>query len=322
MKRIKYFSVFLITLSLMACKQEQDKLVDVSDIETNTEVVRFDQKFYTTSPENLPSLKAELPYLFPEPNPDSIWTSKMKDKDELFLYNSSQKVFGDFAVEENALDDLFKHVKYYYPNFKEPKVITILTNVDYNNRVVYADSLLFVSLDVYLGKEHEVYEDYPNYIKQNFTKRHLLVDVAEQLSAPMLRPDNSNSYISKMIQEGKKMYLISALLPEAERAEIIGYSNEQVFWAEKSESNIWKYFIENEMLYSNDPNLSDRFIRDAPFSKFYLEVDKDSPGRIGVWFGWQIVNSFIKHNDVSLKEMLVMDNEELFKRSKYKPKKQ
>ena len=64
MKHIKYFSVFLITLSLLACKKEQDKLVDVSDIETNIEVVRFDQKFYTTTPENLSSLKAEFPIFF------------------------------------------------------------------------------------------------------------------------------------------------------------------------------------------------------------------------------------------------------------------
>jgi gliding motility-associated lipoprotein GldB len=322
MKHIKYFSVFLFILSLLSCKKEEEKMVDVSGIETKTELIRFDRRFYTATPEDLPSLKAEFPYLFPEPNPDSIWTSKMTDKDELFLYESAGKVFGDFSEEKNAIDDLFKHVKHYYPEFKEPKVITILTNVDFNNRVVYADSLLFVSLDVYLGKEHEVYDDYPSYIKQKFTKRHLPVDVAEQLSVPILGSGNFNSFISNIIQEGKRMYLISALLPEVEASEIIAYTEEQLIWAEKSESNIWKYFIENEMLYSNEQSLSDRFIKDAPFSKFYLEVDKDSPGRIGVWFGWQIVNSFMKHNDMGLQEMLVMDNEELFKRSKYKPRKQ
>jgi len=130
-----------------------------------------------------------------------------------------------------------------------------------------------------------------------------------------------NSYVSRIVQEGKKMYMTSLFLPSANQAEIMGYTVDQLNWAEVSESNIWKYFIKKEMLYSNDPTLTDRFIEDAPFSKFYLEVDKDSPGRIGVWFGWQIVNSFMEHNDLSLKEMLVLDNEELFKKSKYKPKK-
>jgi uncharacterized protein YjaZ len=75
------------------------------------------------------------------------------------------------------------------------------------------------------------------------------------------------------------------------------------------------------MLYSNDPTLKDRFIADAPFSKFYLEVDKDSPGRIGAWFGWRIVDAFMQSNDVSMQEMITTDNEEIFKRSKYKPRK-
>lgn len=216
---------------------------------------------------------------------------------------------------------MFKRVKYYYPKFIAPKVITILSNVDYNNRVVYADSLLFISLDVYLGKDHEVYQDYPKYIKQNFDKEHLLVDVAEQLSIPILRSSATNSFISRIIQEGKRLYLMAAFLPDSERAELIGYDKEQYEWAEISESDIWKYFIQNEMLYSNDPNLSERFIHDAPFSKFYLEVDKDSPGRIGTWFGWQIVNSFMKNNDMTLQKMIVTDNEEIFSKSKYKPKK-
>ena len=117
------------------------------------------------------------------------------------------------------------------------------------------------------------------------------------------------------------MYAIAAFLPDSSEQEIIGYTPEQYEWAVQSESNIWKYFIQKEMLYANDPTLTERFISDAPFSKFYLEVDKDSPGRIGVWFGWQIVNSFMEHNDLSMQEMLVIDNEELFTKSKYKPKK-
>ena len=321
MNIIKYFFLFLVFLNLMACSKNEKEVVDVSGIDVNFDLSRFEQKFYTVGPENLSTLKLDFPYLFPEPNPDSIWTAKMKDEDELFLYKASQEVFGDFSKEQMALSELFKHVKYYFPKFKEPRVITILSNVDYENRIIYADSLMFVSLDVYLGEDHVVYEDYPNYIKQNFTSDHLLVDAAEQIEAPILRPSPLNSYVSRIVQEGKKMYMTSLFLPNASQAEIMGYTVDQLHWAEVSESNIWKYFIQKEMLYANDPTLTDRFIEDAPFSKFYLEVDKDSPGRIGVWFGWQIVNSFMEHNDMSLKEMLVLDNEELFKKSKYKPKK-
>ena len=305
----------------MACDTNEKTVVDVSKIDVNVDVRRFEQRFYTEGPENLSKLKSDFSFLFPEPNPDSVWTAKMKDEDELFLYNASQEVFGDFSKEKIALTELFKHVKYYFPKFEAPRVITILSNVDYENKIIFADSLMFISLDVYLGQEHGVYEDYPNYIKQNFTPDHLVVDAAEQLAIPVVKPNPLKSYISKIVQEGKKMYLITAFLPDTSETEIMGYTPEQYEWAVQSESNIWKYFIQKEMLYSNDPTLTERFISDAPFSKFYLEVDKDSPGRIGVWFGWQIVNSFMRHNDMSLQEMHVMDNEALFTKSKYKPKK-
>jgi len=308
-------------LSITACSEKKDPGVDTSEIEVNTKIVRFEQQFYTATPEQLPLLKATFSYLFPESNPDSVWLAKMRDEDELFLYESVQKEYGDFSEQKEKLTSLFSHVKYYYPKFIEPKVITVLTNVDYNSRVVYADSLLFISLDAYLGKDHQVYQDYPNYIKQNLTKSHLVVDVSEQIAQTVLRPPLSKSFVSKMIQEGKKLKLMESFLPEEKKAEIIGYTPEQYDWAQISEEDIWKYFIQNEMLYSNDPNLFERFIADAPFSKFYLEVDKDSPGRIGSWFGWQIVDSFLENNDLTLQEMVLVDNEEIFKRSKYKPKK-
>jgi hypothetical protein len=67
--------------------------------------------------------------------------------------------------------------------------------------------------------------------------------------------------------------------------------------------------------------LNQRFIEVAPFSKFYMNQDELSPGRIGVWMGWQIVNSYMKHNDVSLQELLKIDEDIIFTKSKYKPKK-
>jgi gliding motility-associated lipoprotein GldB len=321
MNTIKYYILLTLFLSLLACSDHKNTPIDLSGVSVNIEIIRFEQQFYTGSAEELPALKDKFSYLFPGSSPDSVWIAKMNDEDEQFLYESSQKEYGDFSQQKENLTSLFEHVKYYYPKFIEPKVITILTNVDYNNKVIYADSLLFISLDAYLGKEHEVYQDYPLYIKQNLTSNHLIVDVAEQLAEPILRIPASRSYVSRIIQQGKKLKLMESFLPEVEKMELIGYSPDQYQWAEISEESIWKYFIQKEMLYSNDPTLSDRFITDAPFSKFYLEIDQDSPGKIGVWFGWQIVNAFMENNDLTLQEMVRLDNEELFRNSKYKPRK-
>ncbi|WCC45198.1 hypothetical protein PJW08_03160 [Tenacibaculum finnmarkense] len=80
----------------------------------------------------------------------------------------------------------------------------------------------------------------------------------------------------------------------------IGYSQNKMRWAESNEAQIWKYFIEKNMLYNTDKELDIRFLDIAPFSKFYLEKDRQSPGRIGEFIGWQIVRSYMQKNDVSL----------------------
>ena len=321
MNLMRFSCTLIVLLLFSSCAKKKELRVDVSGIPMEVQVERFEQKFYGSGTGELQQLKAAYPFLFPSSNPDSVWLAKMRDEDEQFLYAETQKLYAEFNLEKEALKDLFRHIKYYYPKFEAPRVITVISNVDYENRVILADSLLFLSLDAYLGAGSEVYADYPDYIKQNNTRDHLMADVAGAYADRILPPNRGNSFVSHMVQAGKRLQLQQAFLPGEDPARLIGYSPDQWEWAVMSEGNIWKYFIENEMIYSSDPDLTKRFLETAPFSKFYLEVDRDSPGRIGAWFGWEIVKSFLENNETTLHEMLATDNEEIFKRSRYKPKK-
>ena len=65
-----------------------------------------------------------------------------------------------------------------------------------------------------------------------------------------------------------------------------------------------------------------RFITPAPFSKFYLEIDNESPGKIGQWLGWQIVRAHVqKYPNKSPQEIITLPAKELFIAANYKPKK-
>ena len=127
--------------------------------------------------------------------------------------------------------------------------------------------------------------------------------------------------LSQMVYAGKELYLKDVLLPEHTDADKIGYTPEQIKWCQENEGYMWRYFIEEKLLYNADSKLPNRFINVAPFSKFYLEIDNESPGRVGTWVGWQIVRSFMKNNEVSLPQLLQMDATEIFNKSKYKPQK-
>ena len=101
----------------------------------------------------------------------------------------------------------------------------------------------------------------------------------------------------------------------------IAYTEEELVWVQDNELYIWQYFIERQLLYKTDPDLVQRLLEPAPFSKFYLELDNESPGRVGRWIGWQITRSFINQNpEISVDELLKMPAQTLFNSSKYKPK--
>jgi len=133
-------------------------------------------------------------------------------------------------------------------------------------------------------------------------------------------PKRNKNLLDEMIYFGKILYFKDVMIPFKTDAEKIGYTQEQIDWAKVNEAQIWSFFIEKELLFSTDSKLPNRFINPAPFSKFYLEeIDRDSPGRIGQYIGWQIVKAYMKNNDVNLKEMLTENAENIFNKSKFKP---
>ncbi len=316
-----YIQFLLLSILVYSCTPKKKLEVDVSDISVSFDLRRFDVAFYTASKASLPQLKLDYPLFFPSNTPDSIWLGKMKNTDEQALYRETLKVYPDTEDLERQLTSLFAHITYYYPAFKAPNVVTMLSNIDYDYRVVYTDSLLLISLDAYLGEKHPYYEDYPRYIKQTNTKDHIVVDVANAIIEQQFPPQTSRVFLHKMISEGIKWYYLDAYMPQALAHHKMGYSKQKLVWATANEVNVWGYFIENNLLYSTDSQLNARFLDLAPFSKFYKLQDVDSPGQIGKWIGYQIVKSFMKNNDVSLQELMQLEPELIFSKSKYKPKK-
>ncbi|SED14408.1 gliding motility-associated lipoprotein GldB [Tenacibaculum sp. MAR_2009_124] len=314
----KIIALFLAII-LMSCEKESKPEIDVSEVKVSFNIDRFDKDFYQ-SEKSLEELKSSYSFLFPRYVHDSIWESRRTNLDEQELFEETQKLYNEVNELEEQLKMLFKHVKYYNPKFKSPEVITMLTNIDYESRVVYSDTLLFVSLDAYLGKNHKFYGDYPAYVKQNNTKQHIVVDVASKIVSEQVFPKTNRTFIDKMIYKGKKMYLKDVYLGKLSDHVKIGYSKEKSLWAKENEEEVWRYFIEKDLLFSTDKSLDKRFLDMAPFSKFYLGQDNLSPGRIGEFIGWQIVKSYMKNNDVSLHELIRTSEEEIFTKSKYKPR--
>ena len=315
-----YIIPLVLSVFFLSCEQKNKTERAIAEVPVELKVVRFDKLFFESQPKDLNKLKKEFPFFFPIGNDDEIWIEKMQNPQWRELYSEVQKKYADFEPTKSELTALFQHVKYYFPKTKIPKIITVISEMDYNNKAIYTDSLVVISLEMYLGKEHKFYQ-FPSYIKQNFEQKQIIPDVASCFFKYKMPPNQEKSLLSNMIYSGKELFLKDMFLPDYSDADKMGYTPEQIKWCEENESYIWRYFIEKEMLYNDDQKLIPRFINPAPFSKFYLEIDNESPGRVGSWIGWQIVRSYMNNNGVSLQELLRTNAKEIFEKSKYKPKK-
>ena len=290
-----------------------------NSIKNNLIINRFENEFYNSSKDDLQLLIKKYPYLFPKQYPIETWESFLKDSIRLAIFDKSSLVFNDFVDEKKKLLTLFLNIEENIPTFSRPKVITLNSQSEYENRVIYSDSLLLISLDSFLGDTF--YPDLPKYISTNMTKQHLIIDVLTKILEKFVRKPIDRTLLSEMIYHGKIIYLNKFF--NADEKDFIQFrsTKEKLVWANENERNIWSFFIENDFLFSTKNDLKSRFISFAPFSKFNLDIDKQSPGSIGKWLGYKIVNSYMKNNNLDVKSLLNEDYYEIFIKSKYKPKK-
>lgn len=319
MKNVGFLIVLLLFLN--ACKEDNQLEREISKIDVEVNVERFDLAFADATPSDLPKLKSTYPFLFPERISDSIWIERINDSLQQELSDEVRKTFEKFDDVQDDIESLFQHLKYYDKNFKVPRIITVTSDVDYRNKTIVTDTIVLISLDTYLGSDHHFYDGIQRFLTLNMKRSQIVSDLAADYSERYISQNDPKTLLDDMIYYGKQLYFKDKMIPFKTEAERMGYTEEQLEWVKENESEVWRYFIERELLFSTDNSLAGRFINEAPFSKFYLELDGESPDRIGRYIGWQIVRSYMKNNQVDFMDMLQMNAEEIFNNSKFKPRK-
>ena len=318
---MKNYLIILLSLFFVCCNSKSEREQEIDKIPIDLAIQRFDLELGTAIESDLPHLKNKYPAFFPEQFPDSVWVAQLTDTLQIELNDEVAKKYPDTDLFEDDLKGLFQHIKYYFSEFQSPQVITLTSYVDYQNKVIVANDTVLIALDTYLGSDHKFYEGIQKYISKNMNSSQIIPDVATAYAERFISFPKQKTLLSQMIFYGKQLYLKNLWLPNYTDAEKIGYTEEEIIWAKNNEIDIWRYFVQNEILYSTDPKLPSRFITPAPFTKFYLEIDNESPGMIGRYLGWQIVRSYMEKNDVGIKQLMMLDAETIFNESKYKPKK-
>lgn len=315
------YLVLIAALFFWSCN-DKDQLEDkISKIEVKVVIERFDKAMEQAEPQDLSKLKTAFPFLFSKRIPDSIWVKRITDTLQDQLLSEVVSAFDDFSQVEVDIKRLFQHIKYYDKTFRIPRVITLTNDVAYRDKTIVTDTIVLVALDNYLGRDHKFYQNIPRYITANMQQKNIVPDIAQGFAENYVFQSQKRTFLDEMIYQGKLLYFMDVMAPFISDNQKIGYTQEQLNWAEINESAIWSYFVERELLYSTDSKLINRFIVDAPFSKFYLELDNESPGRIGQYIGWQIVRAYANRTEENILDILQKEPQEIFNKSKFKPRK-
>ncbi len=326
----------IITLTFFACKRNPLK-VDISGIDREVEVVRFDDRLFVPEGKDTLETMVELSNEFPDffnlysyrvIQVGGIGDEQFKDMISLFITDSlitdvkqkTDSVFYDYPKLEKGLKKAFKYYSYHFPNKELPTIYTYISG--FNQSVVTAENIIGISLDKYLGRDCSYYQQLsttPQYKAVNMHKDKILSDVAYAWGITEFEnPDRATNLLGNMIQKGKMMYLVDAMLPEMHDSLKIGYTGPQLEWCEMNEPQMWTYLIEKKMLYSSKRMDIIRYVNDAPSTSGF---PTDSPGRTGVWIGWQIVRQYMKkHPEVTLPKLMAnFDFQQILNESGYSP---
>ena len=343
MKKIGLSLLFLVLLS--ACKSKKG-IPDVSKIKVEFRLDRFDRDFFAIDTNNVRQGLAELsnkyPYLA------GIYLQKVLGLTSAptfegvnrfirlsgNLFDTINIVFKNTNDIEKDFKKAFQFLKYYFPNYKIPNIVTIAGPVD---ALAQAESgptpdfmgpdFLGISLQFYLGKEFSVYQDpffisnvAPAYRSRRFSKEYIISDAMLLIVNDMF-PDKSRGkpLIEQMIEKGKQWYLIDKFLPSAPDSIKTGYTQHQLNWCGENEGLIWSYFVKNEDLNSLNPAVIQTYIGEGPFTQGFSQ--ELSPGNLGQWIGWQIVKKFVTKNpDLKPQDVMNTDARNILEEAKYNPK--
>ncbi len=322
MKQLLFSILFL---SLVSCSNDPLN-VNTSKVDLNVTFLRFDTAFFGTPvdqfSERLPQIQNEFPEFFMAGQTDSSWGEVRRDSMLNELYEKVSNKYPSISALRPDVTSVLKHRAYYFPSLStDVRVITYISGLDWEYAIINADSVFFVGIDLFLG-EDTVYGNFPFYIAKRLTPEYLGPKMAVQAARPFVQRDaRDGSFLNQMLHYGRTLYIAEAFLPEVESHRILEYTAEEMKWCIDNETDVWTYFVEEELIFKNDKSLHDRFLAEAPFSKFYKKIDRESPGRIGQWIGWRIVHSYMDaHPETTVQELAQMtDARAFFQQAQYKP---
>lgn len=325
MKLIKSFLLTIAVACLASCNSG-------SHYSNHVGIHRFEQLLFDTPADQLPSRLRQFASTYTSPllpiyPDDQLYMSQLSqfiaDPTVRDIYDITQQQYPDLGWLEKELTAALDKAADLDDEINIDLFATYVSGLsDYEQRIAVdrESASLRISLDHYAVGAMEKYSYFglPMYIVERCDSAHLATDIMAAIARQYVAmPDeNDVTMLDIMISEGKVLYFLDQVMPRKADNIKIRYSEEQLEWMRHNESNVWSYFIQNNLLYEKDFSRYHNFVDEAPKTNAF----KDSAPRTTHYIGWQIVRQYMANNKCSIKELFANPNSQaILQASQYKP---
>jgi hypothetical protein len=329
-----YLFIFVLVF-LSACYKNQGKVNLSANQQLQIKINRFDSAYILLDTNNLHSDMLNICSRYPDfyniffseiLNLDPVDSDGIFNETKMYITDTTMmkvnkevmKNYGNINDIEMEISNAFSIFHFYFHEKKLPKVFFFVSG--FNRSIYYNENIIAIGTDMYLGQNYPLYDGITyNYLRYGMQKKFVSVDILTALISQQFGYDtNKERLIDNIIYRGKQLYLLSALLPERNIEDILCYTPEQIGWCEKYEKEIWGLIIDQKDLFSSDTQLIGKYLSPAPFTS---PVSPESPGRLGLWVGLRIVQSYMNNNkNIGVVDLMkINDYQKILQDSGYRP---
>lgn len=330
-KAVLYVVIFLF----VACTGNAERTADISSVKLEVPFERLDHTLFHSSPDSMAStsLRAYAEYgefyrtyiedilqgaPLGDPRLPTILTRFTLDPDWRSVQEAIDSVLGDMHHEQRVLEDAFKRLIVLFPDSLVPRIIVF--NSGFNYGITPTDSVLGIGAEWFIGSHHPVVgylapDAFPQYVKDRMIPAMLVPSALKGwLLIHYTRDVEGADVLTNLVEVGKAMALLDALLPDTEARYKFAFTQEQLEWCEANELAIWKSIVER--LFSKNSADIGRLMNDGPFTN---GLPRESPGHLGEWIGYRMVQAYLKANpEVSFQQLFALDDAKTVLKN-YKP---
>lgn len=325
-------SLFVIfALGVSSCRNNTPNEHQDGDIE----IIRYENTIFLSTPQQLPSKLAEIAPLIEcelipmRPNNPEFITGIVnftQDPAMKEIFDSVTAHYANLAWLEHGITQAIKKLKNAYGksdeiSFDYKRFVTLTTGqFNYDNRIAVYEGSMLIAIDQYVLPYFEKFQFFgqPMYIVNMSDSSFLLRDCVSAITEQVVPFDGKNTrLLDFMVASGKSLYLLDIACPNMDDRIKMRYTPEQMKWMEDNEGNVWGYFIQNKLLFEQDPSKFNNIINDAPFTNAFRN---DSAPRTSEYIGLQMVRKYAAKTGKNLQEIMAASSDEILKDSGYRPK--